>query len=66
MQQWIGSAMVQVMAYLLLGTKLSSVQTSMKFKSKYKKCKHENAFKKDIWEMAAILSRERWINISQL
>ena len=68
-----GSALVQVMACRLIGAKPlaeqilaycqwdPSVQTSVKLESKYI---HENAFENLVWEMAAILTRGRWVKIS--
>ena len=37
-------------------------QTLVKFESKYKIFIHENALENVFWEMAAILSREKWNN----
>ena len=38
----------------------------MKFKPKYKIFIHENAFENIVYEMAAILSRERWVKMPAL
>ena len=74
MRQWTGSASVQVMACRLLGAKplLEPMlpdcqldpyeQKSVKFESKYKDFIHENADENVVCEMAAILSRGRWVN----
>ena len=68
MRQWIGSALVQIMACRLFGAKPSSKpvlgycqfdpeeQTLVKFKSKYEIFVHENAFENLFCDMAAILS----------
>ena len=38
-------------------------QTSAKFEPKYKLFIHENAFENVVFEMAAILSFGRWVNV---
>ena len=72
MSRCIGSALVQIMACRLFGAKPLSEpvlshsqldpqeQTSVKFESKH--FIHENAYENIVCGMAAILSRERWIN----
>ena len=66
-RQWTGSALVQIMACRLIRTKPlpepiltycqldPQEQTSVKFI-------HESAFKNAVCEMAAILTRGRWVN----
>ena len=74
MCHWNGSALAQIMACCLFCVKPlpeptlaycqldPQEQTSVKFSSKYKLSIHENASEKIVCEMAAILSRERWVN----
>ena len=73
MRQWFASAMVQIMACRLFGAKPlfkpmlgyfqldPKEQNSVKFYSNEKKVIHENASEKIVCEMAAILSRGRWV-----
>ena len=72
MCQWIGSALVQIMACCLFGAKPlfkptlgycqldHKGQTSGQFENT-KLFIHENAFENIVCEMAAILSRGRWV-----
>ena len=74
MRQWIGSALVQIMACRLLGARPNSKpvlgycqsdpyeQTSVKSEWKHKTFNHERAFGNVVCEMAAIFSRSRWVN----
>ena len=74
MRQWIGSALVQVMACRLFGVMLwhepiltfrqlvLKEQTIVKFKSKYTTFHLWKCIWKCHWEIAAILSRGRWVN----
>ena len=74
MRQWTGTPLVKIMACRLFGAKPLSKpmqgycqldheeQISVKFQSKYKFFIHENAYENIICEMAAILSRGRWVN----
>ena len=75
MPQWIGSALVQVMACRLFGAKplLEPTliygkldpwdQTSVKFELKL--FNNENVFKNVVCEMATIMSRGRWVELKQ-
>ena len=72
MCQWIGSALVQIMACRLFSAKPlskpmmgycqlnSQEQTLVKFQSK-----HENIFENILCEKAAILCRGRWVNLNE-
>ena len=74
MCQSIGSALVQIMACRLCGTKPlpkpmpgycqldPKEQTSVKLLSKFKHFIHENASENIVCEMASILFRGRWVN----
>ena len=75
MCQWIGSALVQIMACHLFGAKplskpmlcysqLDSKELQWNFNQNIKLFIHENASENIIYrsEMAAILSRRRWVN----
>ena len=62
MCQWTGSVLPRVRVWHLFGTKPLPGQTG---EIQIKITKHlinENAFGNVIWEMAAILSRWRWVN----
>ena len=74
MLQWIGSALVQVMACRLFGVKplpelmltychLSPKGQTVKLESKYTIFIYQNIFK-DVCEMAAILSRRRRVDLT--
>ena len=74
MHQWTGSALVQIMACPLFGTKplskpmLGYCQLDPMNKLQWKFSKntqlfiHENAYENIVCEMAAILSQGRWVN----
>ena len=78
MRRWTGSALVQAMACHLFGAKPLPEpmlayckidplgQILVKFESTYKTFIHENVFEKAVYEMAAILSRGRWVNRKSL
>ena len=73
MRQWVGSALVQIMACRLFGAKALSKptlghhqlehyeRTSMKMSKCKKIFIHENASENIVHEIAAILSRGRWV-----
>ena len=73
MRQWIGSVLVQIMAWRLFGAKPFSEPmlgycqldpkelTSVKFNQNTKIFIDENASENITWEMAAILFRGRWV-----
>ena len=75
---WIGSALVQIIAWRLFGAKPLSKsmlgyceldpyeQTSVNFQSKYKTFHSRKRILKIVCEMAAILSRGRWVNALEL
>ena len=77
MRQWIGSALVQIMGCCLCIVKPLSKpvlvycqldpeeQTSVKINQNTKHFIHGNASGNIFWEMAAILSRGRWVNTEQ-
>ena len=74
MRQWIGSALVHIMACRLFGTKPLSkplpvfvnwslgIKLQWKFNPNTKIFIHENPFKNVVCERAAIVSRGRWVN----
>ena len=74
LRQWIGSALVQIIACRLFGTKPLSKpmlgycrldpqkQTSVKFESKYKTFRSQKAFENVVCEKAAILSKGDELN----
>ena len=76
MCQWIGAALFQIMACRLIGAKPLSKpmlgywtlrnKPQWNFNQNTKLFIHKNAFEITIWELAAMLSRGRWVNILRL
>ena len=75
MRHLIGSALVQIMACRLFGTKPLSKpmlcycsfepqQTSMELQSKFEVFYSGNVFENVVCQMAAILSTGRWVNVT--
>ena len=75
MCQWIGTALLQIMACHLFGAKPLSKpmlgycqldrqeQTSVKFKTEFYHFHYRNACENVICQKSAILSRGRWVNV---
>ena len=76
MRQWIGSALVQIVAFRLFDAKPFSKlvleccqldhqeQIQWNFNQSTKRIIHENAYENIVWEMAAISFRGKWVNAS--